>query len=210
MVEVPKWMLVALRATVRRPADLLVALSITLAVVAWPQPAMAWHGWPSAPGGWAGRSWGPTPVAVYPVPLPYGSRFHYPPGIPLSYSEPGSGTTYCLSRPSGFYYVCGYSRPAPEPIGPAYRMPPGAVPPPGEQVFPPPSGVLLFKLPQDAEATVDGVPVGLSGGLGIAAVTPGRHRVIVRAAGKETEHAVTVNPRAILTVTLTAIVPTDP
>ncbi|MGH7409318.1 MAG: hypothetical protein ACREKF_15080 [Candidatus Methylomirabilales bacterium] len=70
--------------------------------------------------------------------------------------------------------------------------------------------MLLFKLPQDAEATVDGVPVGLSGGLGIAAVTPGRHRVIVRAAGKETEHAVTVNPRAILTVTLTAIVPTDP
>ncbi|MGH7361809.1 MAG: hypothetical protein ACREJI_09380 [Candidatus Methylomirabilales bacterium] len=57
---------------------------------------------------------------------------------------------------------------------------------------------------------MDGVPVGLSGGLGIAAVTPGRHRVIVRAAGKETEHAVTVNPRAILTVTLTAIVPTDP
>jgi hypothetical protein len=70
--------------------------------------------------------------------------------------------------------------------------------------------VLIFKLPQDGEATVDGVPVGLTQGLGISAVMPGRHRVVVRAAGTETEHAVTVNPGAIFTVTPAAIVPTGP
>lgn len=130
--------------------------------------------------------------------------------MPLTYYDIGSETTYCLSWPGGFYYVCGYSRPAPEPIGPVYHMPPGGVPPPGEQGLPPPSGILLLKLPKDAEATLDGVPVDLSGGLGIIAVTPGRHRVTVRAAGKETEHAFTVNPRAILTITPAAIVPTGP
>jgi hypothetical protein len=70
--------------------------------------------------------------------------------------------------------------------------------------------VLLFKLPQDGEATLNGVPVGLSAGLGIAAVPPGRHRVLVRSSGKETEHEVTVASRAIFTVTPTAIVPTGP
>ena len=192
-----------------RNGNFLVALGAVFVVLAWPQPAVAWHRWPGGPGAWAGPPWGPAPFARFPGALPYGSRFYYPPGIPLSYSEPGSGTTYCLSQ-TGFYYLCGYDRPAPEQIGPAYRMPPGAFPPHGDQGVPPPSGVLLFKLPQDAEATLDGVPVDLSGGLGIIAVAPGRHRVNVRAAGKETEHAVTVNPRAILTVTPTAIVPTAP
>jgi len=193
-----------------RPVTLLVVLGVIMSVVAWSRPALAWHKWPSAPGTWAGPPWGPYHVAPFPAALPYGSRFYYPPGMPLSYYESGSGTMYCLSRPTGFYYVCGYSRPAPEPIGLPSYMPPAAVPPPGEPGLPPPSGVLLFRLPQDADATLDGVPVDLSGGLGIAAVTPGRHRVIVRSSGKETEHEVTVNPRAIFTVTPTAIVPTAP
>jgi hypothetical protein len=130
--------------------------------------------------------------------------------MPLSFFEPESGTTFCLSRPSGFYYACGYSSPARELIEPASFVPPGAVPPRGEPGISPPSGVLLFKLPRDAEATLDGVPVDLSGGLGIAAVTPGRHRVVVRTPGIESEHEVTVSPRAIFTVTPTAIVPTAP
>jgi len=195
---------------VRRLVSLLVTLGIVLTAVAWPQPAAAWRRWPVGPGAWAGPPWGPAPVARFPVPLPYGTRFYYPTGVPLSYDDPESGTTYCLSRPAGFYYVCGYSRPAREPVEPASFMPPGTVPLRGEQGLPPPSGVLLFKLPQDAEATVNGVPVGLSAGLGIAAVPPGRYRVVVRASGTETEHTITVNPHAILTVTPTAVVPAEP
>ena len=200
---------VGLGAAVRRPAFLLVVLGVALTVLASARPAVSGPWWRFGPGPWVGPGQAPAPVAAFPGPLPYGSRFYYPPGVPLSYSEPGSGTTYCLSQ-TGFYYLCGYVRPAPEPVGPAYPMPPGAVPPSGEQGISPPSGVLLFKLPQDAEATLDGVPVDLSGGLGIIAVTPGRHRVVVRAFGKETEHAVTVNPRAIFTVTPTAVVATGP
>jgi len=48
--------------------------------------------------------------------LPHGSRFYYPPGVPLSYDEPASGTTYCLSRLAGVYYVCGYSATASKPV----------------------------------------------------------------------------------------------
>ena len=193
-----------------RPANLLAVLGLTLAVLTFAQPAISGPWWRSGPGPWAGPGRPSAPVAVFPGPLPYGSRFYYPPGIPLSYYEPESGTTYCLSRPAGFYYVCGYSRPAREPVEPASFMPPGAVPPRGEQGLPPPSGVLLFILPQDAEATVNGVPVGLSAGLGIAAVPPGRYRVVVRASGTEIEHTITVNPHAILTVTPTSVVPAEP
>lgn len=193
-----------------RPANLLAVLGLTLAVLTFARLAISGPWWRSGPGPWAGPGRSSAPVAVFPGPLPYGSRFYYPPGIPLSYYEPESGTTYCLSRPAGFYYVCGYSRPAREPVEPASFMPPGAVPPRGEQGLPPPSGVLLFKLPQDAEATVNGVPVGLSAGLGIAAVPPGRYRVVVRASGTEIEHTITVNPHAILTVTPTSVVPAEP
>ncbi len=199
----------ALRVAVRRPAILLVVLGLALTVLASARPALSGPWGRFGPGPWVGPGRVPAPVAVFPGALPYGSRFYYPPGVPLSYSEPGSGTTYCLSQ-TGFYYLCGYDRPAPEPIGFPYYMPPGAVPPYGEPGLSPPSGVLLFKLPQDAEVTVNGVPVDLSGGLGIAAVTPGRYRVVVRSSGKVTEHEVTVNPRAIFTVTPTAIVPTGP
>lgn len=194
----------------RRSAILLMVLGVALTVLGSAQPALSGHWGRFGPGPWVGPGRVPAPVAVFPGPLPYGSRFYYPPGIPLSYYEPESGATYCFSRPSGFYYVCGYSGPARELIEPAAFMPPGAVPPRGEPGLPPPSGVLLFKLPPDAEVTVNGVPVDLSGGLGITAVTPGRHRVVVRSSGKETEHEVTVNPRAIFTVTPTAIVPTGP
>jgi len=158
----------------------------------------------------ADRVWAPAPVGVFPGPLPYGSRFYYPPGIPLSYYEAESGTTYCLSRPSGFYYVCGYSGTPRELIEPVSYMPPGVVPPRGEPGLPPASGVLLFKLPQDAEVTVNGVPVGLSAGLGVAAVPPGGYRVIVRASGTEIAHTIIVNPHAILTVTPTSVVPAEP
>jgi hypothetical protein len=117
--------------------------------------------------------------------------------------------TYCLSAPSGLYYLCGYSRPTDEGLGSTSVLPP---PPPfaQEQPLAAPSGVLLFRLPQDGEAEVDGVPVGLSGGLGVTAVAPGRHQILVRASGSETEQSVTVRPHAILMVTPGAIVPTDP
>lgn len=73
---------------------------------------------------------------------------------------------------------------------------------------PPLSGVLLFRLPTDAEAAVDGEPVGLSGGLGIAAVAPGQHRVVLRLTGRETAETVSIASHAILTITATGIFPT--
>jgi hypothetical protein len=195
---------------VRRHVNLLVTLGLIVAVLALPRLAVAWNGWPFGPGAWAGQPWGPGPVARFPAAFPYGSRFYYPPGFPLSYYEQGSGETYCLSRPTGFYYVCGYSPPARDTADLAYRMPPGPPPPFGEQGLPPPSGVLMFRLPLDAEAEVDGAPVGLSAGLGVTSVPPGQHRVVVRASGAQTEHMVTVSPHAVFTVTPTAIVPSLP
>ncbi len=195
--------------TVGRCVNFLATLGAALVVLASPGPATAWYRGPFGPGVWAGPSWRPFPAARIPGALPYGSRFHLPPGFPLSYNEPGSGETYCLSRPTGFYYMCGYSPPPRDSGEPAYRVPPAAVLAPGEQGLPLPSGVLLFRLPQGAEAEVDGLSVGLSEGLGITSVPPGRHRVVVRAAGAETEHTVTVGPRAIFTVTPTAVVAGD-
>jgi hypothetical protein len=195
---------------VRKFETLLVTLGAVMAILALPRAVDAWHGWPYAPGAWAGPYGGPAPVAAFPSALPFGSRFYYPPGIPLTYSEPASGTMYCFSQPYGFYYVCGYSPPTRDVAEIVYRMPPGAALPPREQGLPPPSGVLLFRLPRGAEAEVDGYPVGLSGGLGITSVSPGRHRVVVRISGAETEHAVMVNPHSILTVTPAAIIPNGP
>lgn len=194
----------------RRQAILLVMLGAVSAVLISAWPAIAWNGWPYGPGAWVGVPWGPVPSAPYPVALPYGSRFRYPPGFPLSYYEPTSGETYCLSRPTGFYYVCGYSGAAQPAGATTYPMPPAPPPPLGEMPIPPASGVLLFRLPQDAEVAVDGAPVGLSEGLGITSVTPGPHRVVVRASGGETVHTVAVNPHAIFTVTPTAVIPTLP
>jgi hypothetical protein len=187
-----------------------VMLGLSLAVLSSPWSAEAGHGWAFGPAAWTGPSWGPAPVAIFPAALPYGSRFYHPPGLPLSYYEEGTGTTYCLSKPTGFYYPCGYSRPTRDAVEPAFRLAPGAVPSVGDLGLPLPSGVLVFRLPHDAEAEVDGYPVGLSRGLGIMSVRPGQHRVIVRASGAEYTHAVTVQSQAILTVTPAAVIPSAP
>ncbi len=165
--------------------------------------------------GWYGpRTWvAPPPPVVAPLPyaptpLPYGSRFYYPPGVPFSYYDAGSMSTYCLSPTTGVYYVCGYSVPPPDFAEATFWPSPGSPPPFGEQS--PPSGVLMFQLPQEAQATVDGAPVGLSGGVGAVSVVPGRHQIVVRASGRSTEHTVMVTPHAILTVTPSAVVPTAP
>ena len=185
------------------------ALGILLLLMVCPQPSAArdWRG--VHRGGWGRVSWALAPPAYFPASPPYSSRFYYPPGTPLSYDDAVTGMTYCLSLHSGIYYVCGYSRPTGEALE-STRIPPPPPSFPGEQGLSAPSGVLLFRLPQDGEAKVDGVPVGLSGGLGVTSVPPGRHQVLVRASGSETEHTVTVRPHAILMVTPTAIVPTEP
>ena len=189
---------------------LLVVLCGVVAALALAQPAAAEHGWYHHGARGFAVPWGSGPVFGPPGPrsLP-GYRYSYPPGSPLTFYDLGNATTYCLSQPTGYYYACGYSRPATEPVLGAPDLRP-ALPPAPEREPSPPSGVLLFRLPQDAEAKVDGVPVGLSGGLGALAVTPGRHRVALRVAGTETEHTISVSPRVIFTITPTAIVPNDP
>ena len=198
--------------SLRRNAILVVVIGATFATLTSPQPAAAWrYRWGYGPGAYVGYSWAPTPWASFPGggPLP-GTRLSLPPGAPLSYSVPDNGTTYCFSQSSGFYYVCGYAPSAPNSIGPVPPMPPGIPFPYGDQLASQASGVLLFKLPRDAEAAIDGVPIGLSDGLGIHAVSPGRHRVVVQMAGEQTEHTVNVTPHRIFTVTPTAVVPTEP
>jgi len=193
-----------------RRANFLAAIGAVLLALAMITPAAAWDGRPFGLHGWMGIPWGASQAVIFPAPLPYGSRFYYPPGIPLSYYEPSAGTTYCLSRPTGVYYVCGYSPNAREMGEPSYRTYPPAPPSLGEQGLPAPSGVLIFRLQPEAEAAVDGVPVGLSAGLGITSVKPGMHRIVMRASGGESEHTVTVSPHAIFTVTPTAVIPNSP
>ncbi len=50
----------------------------------------------------------------------------------------------------------------------------------------------------------------LSRGVGAIAVAPGRHRLVIRVAGRETERTLTIASRAILTITPTAIGPAEP
>jgi len=180
---------------VRRSRYVLVLIGALASVAALARPAQAGHWVLVGPGGWDK--------------LPYGSRFYYPPGYPLTFN-PGDGSTYCLSQPTGFYYICAYSQPASGAAESPSRSLPGPVTFREEKGLPPASGVFVFRLPHDAEAAVDGVPVGLSEGLGIISVPHGLHRVVVRVPGAETEYAVTVKPHAIFTVTPTAIVPTEP
>jgi len=194
---------------VRRHSSLLLTFLALFAVLVLLRPAAAWDRRPFGPRGWIGVPWGLAPPLTFSAPFPYVSRPYYPPGIPFSYSDPGSGATYCLSGYTGVYYLCGYSPDPREIAESSYRMYPASAPF-RDQGPPIPSGVLIFRLQRDAEAAVDGVPVGLSAGLGITSVMPGMHRVVVRTAGAETEHTVTVNPHAIFTVTPTAIVPTAP
>jgi hypothetical protein len=180
-----------------------------LLLMVLPQPSAARDWRAAGRGGWGRplRVWATAPY--YPNSVPYDSRPYYPPGTPLSFDDPAAGMTYCLSVPSGIYYVCGYSRPVAEGLE-SVRMAP---PPPAFPIEPAlsaPSGILLFRLSQDGEAMLDGVPVGLSGGLGVISVPPGPHHVLVRVSGLETKHTVTVRPHAILMVTPTAITPTEP
>ena len=188
-----------------------VGLGAAIGLLAGASPAGAWHGGPCGPPAWMGPRWAPAPVVAflpgYPSPV---HRLYHPPALPLSYFDGPSGTTYCLSQRTGLYFVCAYSRPAPDPAEVPFALAPPAPPPPGDAAAPAPSGVLLFRLPADAEASLDGEPVGLSGGLGVAAVTPGQHRLGIRSGGRQVERIITVASRAILTITSSGISPADP
>ena len=89
-------------------------------------------------------------------------------------------------------------------------MHPGAAPPYGNQARAPASGVFLFALPPGAEVVVDGVPMDLSDGRGIHAVTPRQHQVFLQVSGKKTEHTINVRPHRIFTITPTVVIPTEP
>ncbi len=174
-----------------------------------PPAAAGEQWWAFSPGAYGGYPWSVNPWVLFPGerPLP-GYRFSMPPGAPLSYYDPANGTTYCWSR-KGFYYACGYSPEAPYPSTPAY--PPVSTPPfLGGQPTQPASGVLVFRLPSNARAAVDGVPIGLSEGLGIQAVSPGRHDVVLRIADQDFEHKVDVASHRIFMVTPAGILPTEP
>ncbi len=198
----------------RGAALLPVMLAAILAVMAGPRGAEAWrHGWYGQDSVF--HTWAAPPVILSPRPaLPFGYRFSLPPGAPLSFDDPATGTTYCLSHISGYYFVCGSAPSAPEPAAPVFvpgaGAPPGVVLPTAPQGATPPSGILVFRLPADAEVQVDDVPVGLSRGLGVTSVSAGTHRVLLRIAGTDAERTVNVVPNRVLTVTPTAIVPTEP
>lgn len=186
-----------------------VLLGATTALLAGGIPAGAWHGWAAGPV-WEGPPWSvPAAVVTWGRWIP-AVRLIHPPGLPLSVHDPAAGTTYCLSRDAGVYFLCGISAPAPRRAGPTHPAPPPALSVPSEEPLAPASGVLLLRLPPDAEVTVDGESVGLSAGLGVVAVAPGRRRLVIRLAGRETERALTVPPRGILTITPDAVAETDP
>jgi hypothetical protein len=192
-----------------RAAGITVVAAIALS--AWVTAAGAWDRWPSERPAWAARRWVLPPVDPFLAPGPGPAfRLFHPPGLPLSYTEPATGTTYCFARTTGFYFVCGYSRPAFEAADLGAALGPSAVSLSGSEPLPAPSGVLFFRLPPHTEAAVDGEWVGLSGGVGAAAVTPGRHRIVIRTGGHETEQIVTIASRTILTVTPTGITPVEP
>ena len=187
-------------------------LGLAVGLLAWPRPVAAWHGWADGPHAWAAPGRVPAPIIFFfPAALPVpGYRLFHPPGLPLSYAEPATGTTYCLSQATGYYFACGYA-PAAGGVGEPPAAPrPGVHPAADLEAASVPSAVFLFRLPADAEASVDGEAVGLSGGVGAAAVAPGRHRVRVRSGGRETDQVVAVASRAILTVTPAGISPADP
>jgi hypothetical protein len=191
-------------------AALLLGFALALTTFAVPEPAGAWwpgHAYhPAYAGGYGGAV---APWVLSPYQRPRADyRYSVPPGAPLSYDDPGSGVTYCLSQTTGFYFVCAYAPPvgvAMAPIPP----PPGSIPP-GEATAAPASGVLLFRLPQDARVAIDGVPIGLSEGVGIHSLSPGPHRVVLHVSGKETAHTVTVRSHRVFMVTTAGIVATEP
>ena len=188
----------------------LAILAAALGVLASPQPAGAWrHGHafnPAIAGGYAG---GPAPWVLFPYQRPRPDyRYSVPPGAPLSYDDPGSGTTYCWSQTTGFYFACAYAPPVAVAVAPI--PPPPGVAVPAEGTAAPASGVLLFRLPRDAQAAINGVPIGLSDGVGIHSLAPGSHRVVLHISGKEVAHTVNVRSHRIFTVTATGIVATEP
>ena len=187
------------------------ASAVAFGALAVAVPAEAWHRWGHHPRVVIGPGWSPSPFGIFPAALPVpGYRLFHPPGLPLSYQNPSSGATYCFSPTTGFYFVCGYSGPAWESAGPATPPGLGGPSPPGEEMPAPPSGILLFRLPEGAEASVDAEPVGLAGGLGAAAVSPGPHRVVLRIAGRETAETVAVTSHAVLTLTPVGVSPAGP
>ncbi len=197
----------------RGASALLLTLAAVLAVLATPGQAQAWrHGWYGQSA--ALHTWAAPPVVLSPRPaLPYGYRFSLPPGAPFSFEDPATGSTYCLSHITGYYFVCG-SVSVPEsaaPVAvPGAVVPPGVILPPAPQAAAAASGILVFRLPADAEVRVDDVPVGLSGGLGVTSISAGPHRVLLRIAGAEAERLVTVTANRVLTVTPAGVVPTEP
>lgn len=185
-------------------------VGVAVSLLAEARPAEAWHGWAHHQHVMIRPRWAPAPFTFFPAALPVPRyRLFHPPGLPLSYQEPGTGATYCFSPTTGFYFVCGYARPPWEYAERAGPPRPAGLAPAAEEMSPPLSGVLLFRLPAHAEAAVDGEPVGLSAGLGVAAVAPGRHRVVLRIEGRETDQIIVVASRAILTVTASGIAPAD-
>mgnify|MGYP005812816797 CR=1 FL=1 len=191
-------------------AALLAGFVAALGALASPEPAAAWwpgHAYyPPYAGGYGGAA---APWVLFPYQRPRADyRYSVPPGAPLSYDDPGSGITYCLSQTTGFYFVCGYAPPVGLAMAPL-PPPPGSVPP-GEPAAAPASGVLLFRLPQDAQVVIDGVPIGLSDGVGFQSLAPGTHRVVLHVSGKETAYTVTVRPHRVFMVTTGGIVPTEP
>jgi hypothetical protein len=193
-------------------AVLLAGLAVVLTVCATAQPASAW--WPGhafSPRAAGGYPWGPGPWVLFPSQRPRPDyRYSVPPGAPLSYDDPASGTTYCWSQTTGFYFACGYAPPVALAVGPVPPPPPVAPSSRLDSMAPPASGVLLFRLPQGSQATINGVPIGLSEGVGIHALAPGRHQVVLHVSGKQTTHTVEVRSHRILTVTPAGVVATEP
>jgi len=195
-----------------RHTMLLLGITAVLVVYASPRPATAWwQGNVSNRGFAGGYAWGPGPWVLFPSQRPRPDyRYSVPPGAPLSYDDPVSGTTFCWSQTTGFYFTCGYASPVAVGSGPAPPPPPGIPTSRADSTVPPASGVLLFRLPQGAQATIDGVPIGLSDGLGIHALAPGSHQVVLHVSGKETAHTVNVRSHKVFTVTPAGIVATEP
>jgi hypothetical protein len=57
---------------------------------------------------------------------------------------------------------------------------------------------------------VNGVPIGLSAGLGVQSLPPGKYTVALRLSGKTTEHTITLRSHRIFTVTTTGVVASEP
>ncbi|HTU03563.1 MAG TPA: hypothetical protein VMG58_17155 [Candidatus Sulfotelmatobacter sp.] len=184
-----------------RARRILIALALMVVLVALgaPRSAQAWrNGWVFAPPAGPWGFYSPRPYLDY--------RYSLPPGSPMSYYDPVSGTTSCLSPSTGLYYVCGYAPSNPPPAGPFLPAPASAVAPPGALG----AGVLVFHLPPGTEVAVDGVPIGLSEGFGVVSVAPGLHQVLLQASGQQTERSLTVIPHKIFTITPTTITANEP